>query len=473
MRLLGQRIGGAGRLDTTTWLHVSAYRYRRRRLERALLGGDHRAVVRSRRIALVLGAVLSAVALAATGLMGCLRPQLALSDAPIAMGQVSGALYVRVGDTWHPVPNLASARLIAGTDANPRPVRESDLARAKRGPSLGILGAPQQLSPALPAAESVWTVCDGEGDAGTTVLVGPPAGTSEGALGADRAFLVATDPGAQPYLFYRGSRALVDLTDHAVVRALNLSGQTPRIVSPTLLSAVPEVPAIAVPRIPQAGGPPRAWLPGIPVGTVLRITPAGGEEHYVVLADGVQRIGQVAADLLRFGDAQGSVNAVTVAPDALRNAPIVDGLPTAAFPERAPVLDMTAVVCAVWTPARSGPAGIALVAGSAVPLRAGEQPASLAQADGRGPAVDAVQLPPGRSAFVSAQPLTGTSPRSAPRFLVTESGVRFAVADDEAAHDLGLPTTPAPAPWAVLAALPCGPELSRAKASVGRDTLAP
>ncbi|WP_253848879.1 type VII secretion protein EccB [Mycobacterium asiaticum] len=458
---------------TTTWLQVSAYRYQRRRLEHALLGGDHRAVGRARRVALVLGAVLSAVALAGTGLLGWLRPQPSLGEAPIVMGQVSGALYVRVGDTWHPVLNLASARLIAGTDANPRPARESDLARVKRGPSLGIPGAPQQLNPPLPAAESVWTVCDGEGEAGTTVLVGPPAGASVGALSADRAVLVATDPGVQPYLLYRGSRALVDLSDPAVVRALKLWGQTPRIVSRTLLSAVPEVPAITVPRIPQAGGPPREWLPGIVVGTVLRITRAVGDEYYVALPAGVQRIGQVAADLLRFSDAQGSVNAVTVAPDALRNAPIVDVLPTAAFPDRAPAAsDRTEVVCAVWRPARSVPAGIALVAGGALPL-VGGQPVGLAQADGRGPAVDAVQLPPGRSAYVSAQPLTGTSPRSAPRFLVTEGGVRFAVADDEAARDLGLPSTPAPAPWAVLAALPCGPELSRVKASVGRDTVAP
>ena len=43
------------------------------------------------------------------------------------MAQESGALYVRVGDTWHPALNLASARLIAATAANPEPVHESDL----------------------------------------------------------------------------------------------------------------------------------------------------------------------------------------------------------------------------------------------------------------------------------------------------------------------------------------------------------
>ena len=79
-----------------------------------------------------------------------LRPQSGLGDARIVMGQVSGALYVRVGDTWHPVLNLASARLVAATDTNPQPVRESELARIKRGPLLGIPGAPQLLSQPLP-----------------------------------------------------------------------------------------------------------------------------------------------------------------------------------------------------------------------------------------------------------------------------------------------------------------------------------
>ena len=84
------------------------------------------------------------------------------------MGKESGALYVRVGDSWHPVLNLASARLIAATDANPRPVRESELSRTKRGPLLGIPGAPQLLGSPLPGDESVWTICDTDSDAATT-----------------------------------------------------------------------------------------------------------------------------------------------------------------------------------------------------------------------------------------------------------------------------------------------------------------
>ena len=41
---------------------------------------------------------------------------------------------------------------------------------------------------------------------------------------------------------------------------------------------------------------------------MLRITRGDGDEYYVVLTDGVQRIGQVATDLLRFSDSQRSAN---------------------------------------------------------------------------------------------------------------------------------------------------------------------
>ncbi|MDT5222700.1 MAG: hypothetical protein QOG19_107 [Mycobacterium sp.] len=470
------------RHEAATWLHVSGYRYLLRRTERALLGSDLRVVDGSPRkhtTALAFGCVVAVVILAGCGLLSVLRPLSGLGDARIAMGQVSGALYVRVGDTWHPVLNLASARLVAATDTNPRPVRESELARVKRGPLLGIPGAPQLLSQPLPIGESAWMICDGAADAGTTVFIGAPTGSAIRRLTADESVLVATpDPGSPVYLLYRGRRAMVDLADRAVVRALRLQGRVPRTVSQSLLNTLPEGPAITAPRIRGAGGPASAWLPGIPVGSVLRITLASSAEYYVVLGAGVQRIGQVAADLLRFSDAQGPAgraDVISVAPGALRAAPIVDTLPVSGFPDQAPRPSDGSepnTVCAAWVPVQSGPADIALLTGSGPPVPAAQQAVALAQADGRGPAVDAVYLPPGRSAYVAAQSLTGAGARAGGRFLVTDTGARYAIHDDDAAHDLGLSSAPAPAPWPVLAALPCGPELSRARASVARDTVA-
>ena len=142
---------------------------------------------------LALGCVLAGIAVAGCALVALLRPQVALDRAQIVMGRESGALYVRVGDTWHPVLNLASARLIAATDANPQPVPESELGRTKRGPLLGIPGAPQLLGRPLTGDEAAWTICDTDGNPATTIvvgrtdrIVGPSAGSRTGHPGRRR-----------------------------------------------------------------------------------------------------------------------------------------------------------------------------------------------------------------------------------------------------------------------------------------------
>jgi type VII secretion protein EccB len=234
-----------------------------------------------------------------------------------------------------------------------------------------------------------------------------------------------------------------------------------------LLNAVPEAPPISTPRIRGAGGP-AAGLPGFPVGAVLRIARGDGDEYYVVLAAGVQRVGKVAADLLRFADSHGTANIIAVAPDAIGAAGIVNTLPVAGFPDRAPTLDGGVgdnTLCVTFKPVASGESGIAFLAGSGLPVPAGQVPVTLSQADGPGPALDAVFVPPGRSANARGNGRAGT------RYLVADTGVRFAIHDDDAAHDLGLPA-PVQAPWPVLVALPSGPELSRQNASVPRDTVA-
>jgi type VII secretion protein EccB len=451
-----------------TRLQVSGYRFLLRRVECALLGRDIGAVnepLRTHSAALAAGCVVAAIAVAGFAALGLLRPHADLENARIVTVQPSGALYVRVGDTWHPAPNLASARLIAGAADDPRPVRDSDLSRVKRGPLLGIPGAPQLLGKPLTAEESAWTICDADGATATTVVVGTTGESVAHRMAADQAMLVAPITGSPVYLLHHGQRAVVDLADAAVVRALRLDGRAPRAISQSLLNAVPEAPPIGVPRIPGAGGP-AAGLPGFPVGSVLRIGRADGEEYYVVLASGVQRIGQVAADLLRFRNSRGTADAIAVAPDAIRAAGIVNTLPVSAYPERAPALvDGGGTLCVAWRPAPRGDSGIQFLTGSGAPLPLGQAPVSLAQADGRGPALDAAYLPPGRTAYVRGDGAGGT------RYLIVDSGVRFAIHDDEAERDLGLPA-PIAAPRSVLATLPSGPELARQKALVAHDTVA-
>ena len=156
----------------------------------------------------------------------------------------------------------------------------------------------------------------------------------------------------------------------------------------------------------------------------------------MVLADGLQRIGEVAADLIRYTDSHVGEQIPTVSSGVVGALPVVDTLPVTTFPEHGGVTD-DPVVCARW---RADPAGdgshTGVLVGQAVPT-AGRSVA-LAQADADGPAVDAVSLPAGRSAFVCSVGLTGGGQSTGSLFLVTDSGVLFGVRDADAARSLGL-----------------------------------
>ncbi|MCK0173631.1 MULTISPECIES: type VII secretion protein EccB [Mycobacteriaceae] len=448
----------------TTRLQVSGYRFTMRRLAHALVRADVRMIddpLRAQSVSLTAGCVIAAVALGACGVMAVLRPQGVPGDAPIVRDRVSGALHVRIGETLHPVPNLASARLITGSPAEPKTVGPSALAGLPRGPMVGIPGAPAAVGAPISAGESTWTVCDTA--MATTVLVGPRPAESE----PDAALLVVarSEGPAMTYLLYGGRRAAVDLRDPAVVRALRVEGVVPRPVSRVLLDAVPESPPITAPRIADAGAP--GVLPGRPVGTVVRVARGGGSEFFVVLADGLQRIGEVTADLIRFTVRQPHGEVPDVAPDVLADAGIVDPLPVATFPARIAIADPV-VPCVHWT---AGQGRSAAVLGDGRELLAAPGTVELAQADGAAPNIDAVRVPAGRSAYLRPVSATGAGGSAEPRLLLTDSGVLFGVPDDDTAGSLGIAEAPLPAPWPVLARLPRGPELSRESASVVRDAV--
>jgi ESX secretion system ATPase EccB len=453
--------------QSTTKLHVSGYRFLLRRMEHALVRGDVRMLddpLRLQSLSLIAGAILAVIIVAACAILTFLRPPGTLGSAPIVMVRDSGALYVRIGDTVHPVLNLASARLITATPANPEVVSATAIANAKRGPLVGIPGAPATISAPLRDDESGWAVCD---DAtSTTVIAGKAIG---GGLAPGRSVLVVARSGsaATTYLLYDGWRAKVDLRNRAVVRALKLDGLIPRPVSRVLLDATPEAPPIAAPAIPDTGSP--SALRGLPAGSVVRVDRAAAEEYYVVLARGVQRIGEVAADLIRFTDSQNAGDIDTVAPDDIAAAPILDTLPVSTFPVRGGV-STDAVVCARWRPSASG-ANTTVLTGDSIPV-ADAGSLSLAQADGDGPNVDNIAIPRGRSVYVRSIGLTGDGASSGALYLIDESGVVFGLRDEDTAKHLGLTGTPVPAPWPVLAWLPRGPELSKAAASIPRDGLA-
>ncbi|OBB77343.1 type VII secretion protein EccB [Mycobacterium sp. 852014-52144_SCH5372336] len=458
---------------STTRLQTSGHRFLLRRMQHALVRGDVQMLddpMRAQALSLSVGSVLAVIGLGVAAVLAFLQPRGGLGDAPIVMVRDTGALYVRIDHNLHPVPNLASARLITASAAKPRLVSASAVDRASRGASLGIPGAPDMIGAPLTQDKSGWLVCEGDSSM-ATVLVG--SADEKRAAAASVLVSAAGEGAATTYLLFDGRRAKVDLRNPAVVRALELDGVAPRPVTRTLLNTVPEVPELAAPAIRGAGAPAPAPLHGLRVGAVIRVPHAESSQHYVVLRTGVQRIGIVAADLIRFTQPQAAHEIVTVEPGAIGTVPVVDELPVGQFPERAGAAT-DPVVCARWQwSAVSESVVTGTLAGDAIPDSVELRPAQLAHADAEGPRIDAFAMSGGRSAYVRAAGVTGDGARSGTLFLVNDAGVVFGIRDQETAERLGLTGDPLPAPWPLLARLPRGPELSVEAASVASGGVGP
>lgn len=238
----------------TTRAQVSGHRFLRRRVEHGLVFGDIRMIhdpLRTRGRGLIFGVVAVVLGMLGAGLFAWLNPQADPGDAVVVRAG-NGQLYVRVDERLHPVSNLASARLWAGSPVDPATIGDDHVRAAAKGAPVGIDPAPGLIDPEpVPA---VWSACVGGGEI-TVRAQDPPA-----PLAQNEAVL------AGRWLITGSGRTL--LPEHgtpegrAVDRALGITPRTPRTeVPPEILAAIPEQRPVSVdtplPEIIDA--PTGAW----------------------------------------------------------------------------------------------------------------------------------------------------------------------------------------------------------------------
>ncbi|WFR73917.1 type VII secretion protein EccB [Prescottella defluvii] len=475
---------------TTRW-QVSGYRFLVRRMEHALVRRDVRMLhdpMRAQSRALAVGVVIACIGLAGCAALALIRPQDKIGNASIVVGKDSGAMFVVMDGTLHPVLNLASARLVVGESAKPVMIKESEIDTRPRGALVGIPGAPSALPVGGDTEGQPWSVCDtvspdGRRPAATTVVVGEPTwGDRVGQLDSGHALLVSHSDAT--FLVYDGHRAPIDLEDQAVSRALGLEGAQPRPDQPRHAQRHPGDAADRGADIDGAGSAPNYEIAGRTIGSVVKVKRGDDARYYVVLRDGVQEVSEATAVLIHFSDSQGQSEVPTVAPDALAKAPTSHGLDVATFPSAPPRLVDDAdkpVSCLTWTPQGSVAgddtgrvdATLAVSAGRALPIPDDARTVRLAQADGPGDNADAVYVRPGGSGFVQTTGLESGSSRKGGMFFVADTGVRYGVKNADAAKALGFDVPGPPAPWRILELLAPGPTLGREEALVAHDGVAP
>ncbi len=440
---------------------------------------------------------LSVIASISAALVICLgallwsfiSPSGQLNESPIIADRDSGALYVRVGDRLYPALNLASARLITGRAINPHLVRGSQIAALPHGPLVGIPGAPSRFSPTNPPASS-WLVCD-------TVATSSSLGSAQGVtvtvidgtpeLGNHRKVLSGSDAvvlsyGGNTWVIREGRRSRIDATNRSVLLPLGLTPEQvsqARPMSHPLFDALPVGPELVVPEVPNLGAP--AAFPGAPgpVGTVI-VTPqiSGPQQYSLVLADGVQTLSPLVAQIMQNAGRPGNSKPVTVEPSALAKMPVVNRLDLSAYPDSPlNVLDIRENPSTCWWWERTSGenrARVQVVSGPTLPIKTSDtnKVVTLVKADTTGRSADQVYFGPNYANFVA---VTGNNPAAQTTeslWWITEAGARFGVDDTKEAREaLGLTLTPSPAPWVALRLLPQGPTLSRADALVEHDTL--
>lgn len=495
----------------TTKSQVQAYRFVLRRMEHALVRKDAVMLhdpMRTQARATAVGIILGILGLAGFALYSVFRPASSIDQETILVSKTSTQTYVVVTDengtrVLHPVYNLASARLIVGQNASASIVDDKALNLLPRGAELGIVGGPDVLPGADDRPSAVWTVCDdvlgpAGGPAGrrmvsTAVLSGDLGGGASPLTGGQSLYVQAPD-GSRQLLFESDSgvvRASIDPADPAIARALNLSSQTPRPVSEGLLNAVPAVAPLVVPVVPGVREAPSyaaAVGNGLTVGRVITVQEAGGPTSYVLLRDGVQQVGPVAAGLLQSV----SGDAVAIGADAfgrVRNAPDASKLDLSRYPVEVPTVlgqDDARVGCLSWdgTSAATAPdvssfrPRLTLLAGTRLPMPEGARTVPLAGADAvvGSPTsgefhLDAFYVQPGRVSVLQIA-ATGQPLGIGTRYLVADTGTRFGIPDAGTAGVLGLGTATSPAPESVVSLLPRGTELSAANARQSHNGVA-
>lgn len=453
---------------------VEAYNYATRRQVLALLKGDDAVSLDPRRRlnrSLFGGLLLGVIVLAAAGVAGFLSSggSTSVPTSGVIVDADTGATFVRDGNLLHQTLNMTSAKLIAGPQVTK--VSSSALRSLPRGLQVGIPGAPDVPPPSSRLTAGAWSVCTIEAQAASAsgqvvVSVGAPVPTPIPESGG----IVAQTPDGTEWLLDNGQRYKVTT---AAAGLLGLNQAAPLSIDPAVLDLAPEGQPLVVPKIPGAGHQPSVSLPFHPlVGDLWKVDNGTNRPGlYVVTQDGIAAVDPFAFQMLLTERTPRTVQAGDLQSVPVRTSRLPE-IP-AGWPSQAPgnpvpppasgqpfciSYDPRAQPAAAWTVAWP----VSFSTPARVPL--GPHAEQVSASGTRLPtAATAVAVPAGGGALVKA---VGSGGVDSVYTLITDSGLRFSIADADAVRRLGYDTNAAVrVPLSFVRLLPAGPSLDPAAAA--------
>ncbi|MGW4757718.1 type VII secretion protein EccB [Streptomyces chartreusis] len=427
------------------------------------------------------GILIAALVLGGFAVVGLLFPRTGTAwrtPGTLIIDKDTGTRYVLDGDVLHPLLNYASARLALGAQAPQASVPTTALEDVRRGPAIGIPGAPDSLPARTRLDGHSWTLC-----ADPAASASHPAGTPAArtmtavddarpltALAKDHALLVRV-PSGTLYLAWHDQR--MRIPDRATLAALGYGSASPWPVSDVWVAALTAGPDLTAPPVPHRGDKGlRIAGHRTRAGQILAarsVTDGADTDYFLALTDGITPLTDTQAALLlgdpgtRAAYPGGRVAPVPVTVAEAAAAPVASQQTPTALPPTPPPLVQPA-----YGRAQAPCVQLVLTAKGtlAAAPRLGLSKASPAHT---GPGSPRALLTPGAGVLAQAVTTSATEPGSS--YLVTDLGVKYPLASG-AASALGYSTSPRPLPEALLDLLPTGPVLDP-KAALAEQPVTP
>ena len=304
----------------TTKVQVSGWRFLLRRVEHAIVRRDTRMFddpLQFYSRAVSAGIIIAVLVCLGAALLAYFKPLGKRGGDTLLVDRTTNQLYVVLPDSGQlrPVYNLTSARLVLGNAGTPFAVKSDELNRMPKGQPIGIPGRAVRHPGFGRRRVDVDVVRHrhqarergpGRGDVGDRAAAGHrlldrPDAPGPGCAGVVR----RTTTGWSP----RTGRHAIDLSDRAVTSAVGIpvtAKATP--ISEGLFNALPNAGPWQLPPLRAAGDPNTVGLPAnLVIGTVFKTVTEDGEQHYVVLPDGVARVNDTTAAALRATNSYGLI----------------------------------------------------------------------------------------------------------------------------------------------------------------------
>ena len=436
---------------------------------------------------LMAGIIVAAISGVAS-IYSLINPAGDVGKTPLIIDRETHQLFVNNPNTnkLYPVYNLTSARLILGKPEKPKPVAHTNIIKHTITHEIGIPNAPTIPATQPQPQETNTQLCQAAGGGQNINNVifynGEITDPNESNILEDH-FMVFVHDKTWWFISGKGrSRLENDATTLLPlgITSYDLAQATP--IGDAVFNSIPELPPLSTPLLPQFGEPSNQNIAGLPeppaIGTIFTSQWRETKQTFLVLAEGIQPIPKIVAEMLRNKDRLGLDTIPVIDATELPHQRIVNDYYFDNYPQKTPEIVYSKkypILCYHWKYLPEDTAATTTISAHTTQQHNIEQeniqtrPANAQNnsyithyISGEGP-----------SNYVYAIPDIGKPPETGPTWWINESGQRYQITqkeiikqdqknkpttgtDTKIAEHIGITTRPMPMPAALINALTPG-----------------